>query len=117
MDLAVQKSLLQDTGKENPEMRQAIRRLETQVAVETKQEKDLEKQVQGMQREAERFGNSTVDMQMLLSDIKNADLVLNLLASERDRMRVECRAAARITLLQPRTSPKCPITTDGLLPR
>ena len=61
-----------------------------------------------MQREAERFGNSTVDMQMLLSDIRNADVVLNLLASERDRMRVECRAASRITLLQPAHRPEMP---------
>ena len=107
-DLAVQKSMLQDAGKENAEMRQEIRRLETQVAVETKQAKDLEKQVQGMRREVERFGNSTVDMEMLLNDIKNADFVLNQLASERDRMRVECRSAARIMLLQPAHTPEVP---------
>ena len=39
--------------------------------------------------EATRFGNSTVDMEMLLSDIKTAETVLNQLASERDKLRVE----------------------------
>ena len=107
--LAVQKALLPDAGKdEKAQLVVLIRRLEAEVAVETEQEKDLEKQVQRRQREAELFGNSTVDMEMLQADIKNADVLLNLLATERDKVRVECRAAPRVILLEPPQKPVAP---------
>ena len=85
-----------------------IRRTEAEIAVQKEQLKDLETQTQRKQQEAEKFGNSTVDMEMLLADIKNADYVLNLLASERDRLRVENRAAPRVILLQPAVKPETP---------
>jgi hypothetical protein len=110
-DLAVQKALLQLTLKgsmERDTTLQDIKRLETQIAVETEQKKDLEKAVQQKRSEAERFGVSTVDMEMLLADIKNAEIVLNALASERDKLKVENRAVPRISLIQQAQKPDMP---------
>jgi hypothetical protein len=41
-------------------------------------------------------------------DINNAEGVLNRLAAQRDRLRVECRAVARVTLLEPPSKPTAP---------
>jgi beta-lactamase regulating signal transducer with metallopeptidase domain len=85
-----------------------VRKLESSVAVLAEQERALQRQVDAKQVEANRFGNSSVDMAMLLDDIKNADLVLNQLALERDRLRAECRVAPRITLIEPACKPEVP---------
>jgi beta-lactamase regulating signal transducer with metallopeptidase domain len=85
-----------------------VRKLESSVAVLAEQERALQRQVDAKQAEATRFGNSTVDMAMLLGDIKNADRVLNQLAAERDRLRFECRVAPRITLIEPACKPEAP---------
>ena len=47
-------------------------------------------------------------MEMLLADIRSADAVLNRLAAERDRLRVECRAAPRVSLIEPAEKPQVP---------
>jgi uncharacterized protein involved in exopolysaccharide biosynthesis len=108
-DMAGQNALLKDAGKDEqrPILRE-VKRLTARIAVESEQEKTLEKQVDQKQREVERFGNSTVDMDMLLSDIKNAEVVLNQLVLERDKLRVENRAGPRIQLLVQASKPEMP---------
>jgi hypothetical protein len=85
-----------------------VRKLESSLATLAEQERMLQALVDAKQREANRFGNSVVDMEMLLSDIRNAELVLNQLASERDKLRAECRAAPRIELIDPPCMPVAP---------
>ena len=85
-----------------------VRKLESSVAALMEQQRELQKQVGAKHAEATRFGNATIDMQMLLSDIKNAELVLNQLVMERDKLRVECRAQPRVTLIEPPCKPTAP---------
>jgi capsular exopolysaccharide synthesis family protein len=90
-----------------------VRKLESSVTVLAEQEHALQVQVDAKHLEATKFGNSTVDMEMLLADIKNADYVLNQLASERDKLRVESRSPARIQLLIAASKPEMPSNTNA----
>ena len=89
-----------------------VRKLESSVAVLGEQERALQAQVDAKHAEATKFGNSTVDMEMLLSEIKNAEMVLNQLAAERDKLRVENRSQARIQMLVQATKPEMPSNTN-----
>jgi beta-lactamase regulating signal transducer with metallopeptidase domain len=85
-----------------------VRQTEAEIAVQADQLKEVSGEVEQSRKEVEKLGNAAVDLEMLLTDIKNADLVLNQLASERDRMRVESRAQPRISLLQAAQKPEMP---------
>ena len=89
-----------------------VRRLENSVAALADQEHALQLQVDAKHAEATKFGQSSVDMEMLLADIRNADYVLNQMASERDKLRVENRQAPRINLLIPASKPEMPSNTS-----
>ena len=66
----------------------------------TEQESEIRKVVEQFQKEAERFGGSTVDIEMMRADIKNLNAVLTEIAVERERLKIEVRATPRVTLLQ-----------------
>ncbi len=90
-----------------------VRKLESSVSILTEQEHGLQVQLDAKHAEATKFGNSTVDMEMLLADIKNADATLNQLAAERDKLRVENRSLPRIQLLVPASKPEMPSNTNA----
>jgi polysaccharide biosynthesis transport protein len=81
------------------------------LAVMTEQEQALRQDVQAKQIEAEKFGSSSVDVDMMQADIKNLDKLLMDVANERDKLRVEIRATPRITLLQRADVPEVPANT------
>ena len=85
-----------------------VRKLESSLATLAEQERTLQALVDAKQREAARFGNTTVDVEMLLSDIKNEELVLSQLVQERGRLRVECRAPAHVWLIEAPCKPETP---------
>jgi septal ring factor EnvC (AmiA/AmiB activator) len=110
-DLASQKALLQNAdifsklreevkAEKLATVQAEIKRLETAIGIATAQQRGLEEEVRQRLKEAERFSGATVDMEMLRSDIKNAETVLAALATERDKLKVEMRAMPRVTLLQ-----------------
>ena len=72
------------------------------------QEQSVQKLVEEQQREAEKFGSSTVDIEMMRSDIKNLDTLLSEVASEKEKLRVEIRATPRVVLLQRAEDPEVP---------
>jgi len=78
-----------------------VKRLEAAIAMTTTEQQGLEREVQQMRKEAEKFGVTTVDMAMVQTDIKNAETVLAALRTERDKAKVEHRRAPRIQLLVP----------------
>ena len=51
-----------------------VQRLEAGLAVMTEQEQAQQKAVEEQQKEAEKFGSSTVDIEMMRADIKNLDV-------------------------------------------
>ncbi|MEN6405452.1 MAG: AAA family ATPase [Thermoguttaceae bacterium] len=77
-----------------------VERLQAAVAVMTEQEHAIQAEVAAKRKEAERFGNSTVDIEMMRADIKNLEGVLGEIAEEREKLRVESRSAPRITMIQ-----------------
>jgi len=78
-----------------------VKRLEAAIAMTTTEQQGFEREAQQMRKEAEKFGLATVDMEMIQADIKNAETVLAVLRTERDKVKVECRRAPRIQLLVP----------------
>lgn len=74
-----------------------VQRLEAGLAVATEQQQAQQKSVEEQQREAERFGSSTVDIEMMRADIKNLEGTLSALAGEREKLRVEVHSTPRIT--------------------
>jgi polysaccharide biosynthesis transport protein len=109
-ELAMQKAFLLDAkGQEVQEIHKDIRRLEISIAVMTDQEQNLRQEVQRQQSEAEKFGSSSVDVEMMRADIKNLDALLAGIATERDKLRIEVHAPARITLLQRADVPERPV--------
>jgi hypothetical protein len=100
-DLAVQKAALQDAlEREQTPIGKEIKRLETLVTVTTEQELEIKMVVERCWKEAEKFGMSTVDIEMMRAEIKNSNAVLTEIATERERLRIEIRATPRVTLLQ-----------------
>jgi len=85
-----------------------VRKMESAVAVLTDQEQVIKEQVRVKQAAAEKFGISSVDMEMLLSDVHNAEAVMNAIASERDKLKVENRSTPRITMLIQAQKPDLP---------
>ncbi len=101
IDLAVQKALLDDAKDEGRvRIAQDIKRLEASIAVTTEQESVLKTEVDRYRQEAERFGSSSIDIEMMRADIKNLEAVLAEISKERERLKIELRATPRVTLLQ-----------------
>jgi beta-lactamase regulating signal transducer with metallopeptidase domain len=77
--------------------RQEVERTEATIAVLAEQLQEQQKVTDGLQKEAERFGSSTVDIEMLKAEIKNTESVLAAIAAEREKLKVEVKAVPRIT--------------------
>jgi cell division protein FtsL len=76
-----------------------VKRLEAAIAATTAEQQNLEQEVHKKRSETTRFDNATVDQDMLRADIKDIESTLAALRAERDRVRLECRCPARVSLL------------------
>jgi hypothetical protein len=85
-----------------------IEKLKTSVAVYTQQENTVAEEVQKLRTAVERFGNSSIDIEMMRTDIKRSERVLDYLAAEREKLQIEARAPSRVTLLQRAEEPEKP---------
>ncbi len=92
--------------KKRGEVQSEILRLEASISVLAEQSATLQGEVKRQQSEAEKFGSSTVDIEMMRADIKNLDQVLSGVATEREKLKVEIRSAPRVTLLQRAEKPE-----------
>ena len=57
---------------------------------------------------AERFGNSSIDVEMMRSELQYLEKVLTPIADEREKLKVELRSTPRITVFQKAEPPKTP---------
>ncbi len=87
--------------KRQTEVEREIKRLEAAIEIANKQQKNIDEEVQHLKKQAEQFGSSSVDVEMLRADIQVRDKSLNTIASERDQLRVELRSPPRIEILTP----------------
>lgn len=77
-----------------------ILKLESSVAVLTEQERTIVADVDRLRKDADNFGRSSVDIEMLRADIKHIDDMLTGLATEREKLKVEIRSNPRVTPIQ-----------------
>jgi hypothetical protein len=70
--LAVSKAVMQGaTNTERPALAKNVKRLDTQIAVLTEQQKELNGDVERLQRETEKLAPTSVDVEMMEADITN----------------------------------------------
>lgn len=119
-DLAAQKALRQSDdligklpgaarAKKRAVVEMEVRRLEAMITVTDEQQKDAEENLRRMRKATERFGMSSIDLEMMRADIKRLEKTLDDIAEEREKLKIECRAASRVTLLQRAETPKEPM--------
>ncbi len=91
-------------GNLDPQIVQLNARINILAAQEKAAADDLEK----ARQEAERMGNSSIDLEMMKSDLQYLDRVLAPIADEREKLKVELRSAPRISIFQEAGTPKSP---------
>jgi capsular exopolysaccharide synthesis family protein len=83
-----------------------IAELKTRVEILVAQEKAATKDLDDQRQKAERFGNSSIDVEMMRSELQYLDKVLSPIADEREKLKVELRSTPRITIFQRAEPPK-----------
>ena len=91
-----------------------IKQLGIEIAALSEQTKLFEQDVEEKRKAAERFGGSSLDVEMMQVEIDQHNKVLGSIASERERLRVEVDSASRITLLQRAEPPRTADRTGRL---
>ena len=91
-----------------------ITRLTAQLKSMEVQQETVKAEMEKMQKDAEKFGKVSVEVEMLRSELKNLDAVLSDFKSEREKLKVELNATARIVQLEAAEDPLVPSNT---LPR
>jgi len=98
--------------KQRSTIESEIVRLETLVATMQAQYDAVAQEINTMRAQAEKFGITTVEIEMLRNDLKNAELVAAELTNEREKLRVELGSIPRIALLElPDSPPQMPTNT------
>lgn len=88
-----------------------IVKLETAISVMKDQEEATSKEIKAMRDEAQKFGDSTVDIEMLRTELKQLTVVMTELANERDKVRIELRSTPRVTMVEKAEAPTMPSNT------
>jgi capsular exopolysaccharide synthesis family protein len=78
------------------------------------QEKELKGQVDVKQKDAEKFGRSSIDVEVLRAEKTTLEAHLADISSKRDKLNVEVRNASRVSLFAPAELPE---VTSNWLPR
>ena len=87
---------LRKARNQNPEIVELKSRVETLRAQERAAAKDLEAE----RLKTEQFGNSSIDVEMMRSELQYLDKVLVPIADEREKLKVELRWTPRISVFQ-----------------
>jgi uncharacterized protein involved in exopolysaccharide biosynthesis len=88
-----------------------LTKVQNQYEVKRAQFEKLVKDVDKLREEAQRIGSTTVDIEMLSTELKQKELVAQELDSEREKMRVDLSSAQRITPEERAERPLLPSNT------
>ncbi len=66
------------------------------------------KDLEDLRQKAERVGNSSIDLEMMRSELQYLERVFAPIADEREKLKVEQRSAPRISVFQRAEAPKSP---------
>jgi capsular exopolysaccharide synthesis family protein len=94
--------------KRQSEVEKEIKRLEAAIEIANKQQKAVDEEVQHLKKQAEQFGSSSVDVEMLRADIAVRVKSLDMIESERDKLKVELRSPPRIEIQKQPPAPVQP---------
>ncbi|MGD0383010.1 MAG: polysaccharide biosynthesis tyrosine autokinase [Thermoguttaceae bacterium] len=97
--------------KRQTDVEKEIKRVEAEIDIANKQQRNSEEDVQRLKKLAEQFGSSSVDVEMLRADILVKEKSLDIIASERDKLKVELRSPQRITI---QGKPAVPVESSNL---
>jgi capsular exopolysaccharide synthesis family protein len=81
------------------DIQKELRRLEAEVAILADQKQQLEKDVEEKRKEAEQVGRNSIDVQMMLSEVRHLEQVFSSMVDERERLQVELRGASRVRII------------------
>ncbi len=87
-------------GTKRAEITEEIAIAQVQETILTQQEKVLSAQVDVQREKVSEIGTSSVDIEMMTSEVKSLELTLNEISAQREKLEVESRARPRITLQQ-----------------
>lgn len=82
-----------------------IKRLQVRIAVLSEQQRELQTSLEQQLLGIERFGRSSVEIEMMRAEIEQLAKVLAAVAEEREMLKVELQSVSRISLLQPAEAP------------
>jgi polysaccharide biosynthesis transport protein len=90
-------------------------KLRNQFEVKRELYEKLAKDVEKLRVETQKFGSTTVDIEMLNSDLKQMDLMASQLNAEKEKIKVSLQSAPRITLVERAERPLEPSNIDTRL--
>ncbi len=85
-----------------------IEQLKAEIAAGAEQEKQLLQDVEQAKKLAESFGGSSIDVEMMRSEIALLEGILKSVADEREKLNIEIRNRPRITLIHKADPPAAP---------
>jgi DNA repair exonuclease SbcCD ATPase subunit len=80
-------------------------KLQYQCEVKRELYEKLAKDVERLRQEAQKFGSTTVDIEMLNADLKQMDVMAAQLNAEKEKIKVELQSAPRITVVEKAEDP------------
>lgn len=86
----------------------SIEQLKAEIAAGIEQEKQLLQDVEQAKKLAESFGGSSIDVEMMRSEIALLEGILKSVADEREKLNIEIRNRPRITLIHKADPPVAP---------
>jgi hypothetical protein len=104
-------SKLNRSGKRQPtrlDSNPLLAALKARIEILTTQEKMAAEDLEKQRLNAERFGNSSIDIEMLRNDLQYLDKVFASIADEREKLKVEIDSMLRISVFQRAEAPKSP---------
>ena len=93
-------------GMKRSEIQDKVLDLQVRVALQKAEEAKLTEEVQKQSAEVEEIGRTSVDIEVMRSDLKVLEGMLAEIGSERESLKVELRSAARIQVRQPASVPE-----------
>jgi capsular exopolysaccharide synthesis family protein len=85
-----------------------VKDLQSQVDLLTEQEKQATKDLETKRKLTQTFGTSSIDVEMMRSNIAQLEKIVGTIADEQQHLQVEVGSQARIRILQPATPPTAP---------
>jgi capsular exopolysaccharide synthesis family protein len=85
------------SAKRKAEVERKIKSLEASISLATKQQTATEEDVTRLRKEADKYGNSSIEMQIRRDDNKNQQKTLETIKTQLDSLIVESKSAPRIS--------------------